>query len=105
MLVDVSAHGSASDRNCAPASTMHLTIANRSKVERASRSTRPPCRSSLKYLPFRERHAALGIFDLRAMLHLPAKNRMIVLAYFREAKSCLRTSKNLRLEAMSSISP
>ena len=40
VLVDVSAHGSASDRNCAPASTMRLTMANRSKVERANRSMR-----------------------------------------------------------------
>src|SRR5580704_4275011 len=37
VLVPVSAHGSASDRNCALASTICLTMANRSKVERASR--------------------------------------------------------------------
>ena len=35
VLVEVSAHGSASDRNCPPASTICLTMANRSKVERA----------------------------------------------------------------------
>jgi hypothetical protein len=40
VLVDVSAHGSASDRNCPPASTICLTMANRSNVERASRSIR-----------------------------------------------------------------
>ena len=40
VLVDVSAHGSASDRNCPPASTMPLTMANGPKVERASRSIR-----------------------------------------------------------------
>jgi quercetin dioxygenase-like cupin family protein len=40
VLVLVSAHGSASDRNCALASTICLTMANRSKVERASRSMR-----------------------------------------------------------------
>jgi hypothetical protein len=40
VLVAVSAHGSASDRNCAPASTICLTMANRWKVERASRSMR-----------------------------------------------------------------
>ncbi len=40
VLVPVSAHGSASDRNCAFASTMRLTMPNRSKVERASRSIR-----------------------------------------------------------------
>ena len=40
VLVPVSAHGSASDRNCALASTMRLTMANRSKVLRASRSMR-----------------------------------------------------------------
>jgi hypothetical protein len=36
----VSAHGSAKDRNCALASTMRLTMPNRSKVLRASRSIR-----------------------------------------------------------------
>jgi hypothetical protein len=35
VLVVVLAHGSASVRNCPPASTMRLTIANRSKVEKA----------------------------------------------------------------------
>jgi len=35
VLVDVSAHGSASDRNCPPASAMPLTMANRLKVELA----------------------------------------------------------------------
>jgi hypothetical protein len=40
VLVAVSAHGSASDRNWPPASTICLTIANRSKVECASRSIR-----------------------------------------------------------------
>jgi hypothetical protein len=40
VLVAVSAHGSASDRNCPPASTICLTMANRSKVERAKRSIR-----------------------------------------------------------------
>jgi hypothetical protein len=39
-LVPVSAHGSASDRTCALASTICLTMANRSKVLRASRSIR-----------------------------------------------------------------
>ena len=34
VLMPVSAHGSASDRNCAFASTMRLTMANRSKVLR-----------------------------------------------------------------------
>ena len=38
--VDVSAHGSASDRNRSPAFTMRLTMANRSKIERARRSIR-----------------------------------------------------------------
>jgi hypothetical protein len=36
VLVPVSAHGSASDRNCALVSTMRLTMPNRSKVLRAS---------------------------------------------------------------------
>jgi len=36
----VSAHGSASDRNCALASTMRLTMPNRSKVLQGSRSMR-----------------------------------------------------------------
>ena len=36
VLVPVSAHGSASERNCALASVMRLTMANRSKVLRAS---------------------------------------------------------------------
>src|SRR5689334_8754052 len=40
VLVPVSAHGSASDRNCALASTICLTMANRSKVERANWSMR-----------------------------------------------------------------
>jgi hypothetical protein len=40
VLVPVSAHGSAKDRNCASASTMRLTMPNRSKVLPASRSTR-----------------------------------------------------------------
>jgi len=40
VLVPVSAHGSAKDRNCALASTMRLTMPNRSKVLRASRSIR-----------------------------------------------------------------
>jgi hypothetical protein len=35
VLVPVSAHGSVSERNCALASTMRLTMANRSKVLRA----------------------------------------------------------------------
>ena len=38
VLVPVSAHGSASDRNCALASTMRLTTPKRSNVLRASRS-------------------------------------------------------------------
>jgi hypothetical protein len=38
--VPVSAHGSASERNCALASTICLTMANRSKVLRARRSIR-----------------------------------------------------------------
>jgi hypothetical protein len=38
VLVPVSAHGSASERNCASASTICSTIANRSKVLRARRS-------------------------------------------------------------------
>jgi len=38
VLVPVSSHGSAKDRNCALASTMRLTMANRSKVPRACRS-------------------------------------------------------------------
>jgi hypothetical protein len=37
---DGSAHGSPSDRNSPPASTMRLTMANRSEVERAKRSGR-----------------------------------------------------------------
>ncbi len=37
VLVPVSAHGSASDRNCALASTICFTMANRSKVLRAIR--------------------------------------------------------------------
>jgi len=40
VLVPVSAHGSANDRNCALASTMRLTMPNRSKVLRARRSIR-----------------------------------------------------------------
>jgi hypothetical protein len=40
VLVPVSAHGSAEDRNCALASTMRLTMPNRSKVLRARRSIR-----------------------------------------------------------------
>ena len=40
VLVPVSAHGSAKDRNCALASTICLTMANRSKVLRARRSIR-----------------------------------------------------------------
>src|SRR5262249_34735870 len=40
VLVPVSAHGSASERNCALASTICLTMANRSKVLRARRSMR-----------------------------------------------------------------
>jgi hypothetical protein len=40
VLVPVSAHGSTSDRNCAFASTICLTMANRSKVLRARRSMR-----------------------------------------------------------------
>ncbi len=39
-LVELSAHGSANDRNCPPASTIRLTMLNRSNVERASRSIR-----------------------------------------------------------------
>jgi hypothetical protein len=39
-LVPVSTHGSANERNCAPASTIRLTMTNRSKVERARRSIR-----------------------------------------------------------------
>ena len=38
LLVPVSAHGSASERNCALASTIRLTMANRSKALRAKRS-------------------------------------------------------------------
>ena len=38
VLVPVSAHGSASERNCALASTIRLTMANRSKALRAKRS-------------------------------------------------------------------
>ena len=40
VLVPVSAQGSASERNCASASTMRLMMAKRSKVDRASRSIR-----------------------------------------------------------------
>ena len=40
VLVLVSAQGSANERNWAPASTIFRTIANRSNVERASRSIR-----------------------------------------------------------------
>ena len=40
VLVPVSAYGSAKERNCALASTMRLTMANRSKVLRANRSMR-----------------------------------------------------------------
>jgi hypothetical protein len=40
VLVPLSAHGSASERNCALASSMRLTMPKRSKVERASRSIR-----------------------------------------------------------------
>ena len=38
VLVVVAAHGSANEPNCALASTICLTMANRSKVDRASRS-------------------------------------------------------------------
>jgi hypothetical protein len=41
-LVPVSAHGSAKERNCVSASSMRLTMANRSKVLRARRSMRSP---------------------------------------------------------------
>jgi hypothetical protein len=59
VLVPVSAHGSAKDRNCAFASTMRLTMPNRSKVLRARRSMRgtittspgPACRASCKLAP------------------------------------------------------
>jgi hypothetical protein len=40
VLVPVSAHGSAKDRNCALAAKMRLTMPNRSKVLRARRSIR-----------------------------------------------------------------
>jgi hypothetical protein len=40
VLLVLSAHGSAEDRNCALASTLRLTMANRSKVLRARRSIR-----------------------------------------------------------------
>jgi hypothetical protein len=40
VLVPVSPHRSAKDRNCALALTMRLTVPNRSKVERARRSMR-----------------------------------------------------------------
>jgi hypothetical protein len=40
VLVAVSAHGSASDRDCPLALTICLTMANTSKVERASQSMR-----------------------------------------------------------------
>jgi hypothetical protein len=40
VLLVLSADGSAKDRNCALASTMRLTMANRSKVLRARRSIR-----------------------------------------------------------------
>jgi len=40
VLVAESAHGSASERHCPPASTICLTMANRSNVERARRSIR-----------------------------------------------------------------
>ena len=40
VLLVLSAHGSAKDRNCALASTMRLTMPNRSKVLRARRSIR-----------------------------------------------------------------
>jgi len=40
VLVVDSAHGSANERNCAPASAICLTMANRSMLERASRSIR-----------------------------------------------------------------
>jgi hypothetical protein len=40
VLVPESAHGSAGDRNCALASTIRLTMANRPKALRASRSMR-----------------------------------------------------------------
>jgi len=44
VLLALSAHGSAKDRNCALASTIRLTMANRSKVLRASGGDphRPP---------------------------------------------------------------
>ena len=37
VAVEVSAHGSASDRNCALRSTIDFTIANKSKVERVAK--------------------------------------------------------------------
>ena len=40
VLVVVSAQGSASDRSCPPASAICLTMANRSNLERATRSIR-----------------------------------------------------------------
>ncbi len=40
VLVDVSAHGCAGDRNGPPVSTISLTMANKSKVEQDSRSIR-----------------------------------------------------------------
>ena len=40
VLVVDSAHGSANERNCAPASAIYLAMAYRSMLERASRSIR-----------------------------------------------------------------
>jgi hypothetical protein len=60
VLVDVSAQGSASDRNCPPASTMRLTMAKRSKVERARRSIRVAVTTSPGARSFSMRNAHGG---------------------------------------------
>ena len=62
VLVPVSAHGSVKDRNCAFASTMRLTIPNRSRVLRASRSMRVTVTTSpgVKPVEHAQKLAAVG---------------------------------------------
>jgi len=70
VLVQVSAHGSAKERNCALASTMRLTMANRSKVLRgqsASPSPRrrgPACRDVPAAASRRAKLVELGVKGL-----------------------------------------
>jgi hypothetical protein len=89
VLVPVSAHGSASDRNCASASTICLTMANRSNVLRASRSRSGPnvaqSASGLSQTSSRSafdscvavRMRKLDVFYLAASV-IPPRNPMVI---------------------------